>query len=310
MHTRAAGSAFIKAYVFSRRHPHARWIAKRVLPAFFAWLRRRGLRDVRAVAEGDVVSFLAWLKTTRNRRGRPFSDDQGRQWLGVLKGFFSFLEAKHLVFANPAAGISLPRVTRLPPPVLNEAQAQRLIEAPASTKVGLRGRAILELLYGTGLRLGECVRLDLADVSLLEGRLLVRSGKGRKDRVVPLVGRAAAALDLYLRDVRPQLSKSPREEALFLSRDGDRLSRSALQMRLREYGQAAALRTRLRTHVLRHTCATHLLRGGADIRYVQRLLGHQDLRTTAIYTQVDVEDLRAVIARAHPRERGWRRAAR
>jgi site-specific recombinase XerD len=281
-----------------------------VLLVFFSWLRKRGLRDVRAVTEGDVVSLLAWLKTTTNRRGQPFSDDQRKRWLSVLKSFFRFLEAKHLVLANPAAGVSLPRVTRLPPPVLSEAQARRLIEAPAQNKVGVRGRAILELLYGTGLRLGECVRLDLADVSLLEGRLLVRSGKGRKDRVVPLVGRAAAALDLYLRDVRPQLAKSPREEGLFLSRDGDRLSRSALQMRLREYGQASGLRTRLRPHVLRHTCATHLLQGGADIRYVQRLLGHQDLRTTAIYTRVTVDDLREVIARSHPRERGWRRAAR
>lgn len=309
MPIRAAGSALVKAYVSSQRHPHARWLAKRVLSVFLPWLRKRGL-DPRAVSEGDIVSFLAWLKTTTNRRGRPFSDEQRHKWLCVLKGVFRFLEAKHLMLRNPAAGVVLPRIERLPPPVLNEAQARRLIETPAETKIGLRGRAILELLYGTGLRLGECVRLDLADVSLLEGRLLVRSGKGRKDRVVPLVGRAAAALDLYLRDVRPQLAESPREEALFLSRDGDRLSCSALQMRLREYGKTAGLRTTLRPHVLRHTCATHLLRGGADIRYVQRLLGHQDLRTTAIYTRVTVDDLREVIARAHPRERGWRRAAR
>jgi len=299
---RADGRSLLREYVQTRRHAHARWRAKRMLTAFLSWLRAGRVR-VCAATEGDVVSFLAGLSSQTNRRGRPFSDGQRQAWLSVVRSFFRFLEERRLVFLDPTKDVRLPRSQRLPPPVLSEQDAQRLMAAPAETTVGLRDRAILELVYGTGLRLSECVRLDLQDLSLLEGRLLVRSGKGGKDRALPLVGRAAAALSFYLREVRPQLARSPREEAVFLARDGERLSRSALQARLGHYGQALGLRMKLRPHLLRHTCATHLLQGGADIRHVQRLLGHKEIRTTAIYTRVSVTDLREVLERAHPRAR-------
>lgn len=309
MPTRAAGSSsLLHGYVEARQargySPHDRFVAERVLPVLFAYLEERGIRDVRAVTEGEVVSFLRSLEGTKNRRGDPFSEGQRADWLGVLRSFFGFLEERRIIFTNPVSGLRLRKPQRLPPPVLSEAQARRLMVAPfAGSRIGQRDRAILDLLYGTGLRLGECLRLDLEDVDLYEGQLLVRKGKGKKDRMVPLVGAAAKALDLYLRDVRSWLVRSPREAAVFLSRDGDRLSRTGLQARLRQYGKAIGLKLRLRPHVLRHSCATHLLKGGADIRHVQQLLGHQDLRTTAIYTRVDVEDLRAVIERAHPRGR-------
>lgn len=306
MRTRAGASfcELLRGYLAARRgyDPHDRWRAERILPVFFSWLEKRRLRDARAVGEGDVVSFLAWLGGETDRRGKPVSERFRQEWLATLRSFFAHLLERRLLLMNPAEHVRLPRPARLPSPVLSEARARRLMDAPASTtNVGLRDRAILELLYGTGIRLGECVKLELQDVSLSEGRLLVRNGKGKKDRVVPLVGQAAAAVDLYLRDVRPELTKSPREEAVFLSRDGCRLTRTGLQQRLALYGRALGLREKLRPHVLRHTCATHLLAGGADIRHVQRLLGHKDLRTTAIYTRVDVSDLRAVIERAHPR---------
>lgn len=306
MRTRAGASfsVLLRSYLAARRgyDAHDRWRAERILPVFFSWLEKRRLRDARAVGEADVVSFLAWLVGETDRRGNPVSEGFRQEWLATLRSFFAHLLERRFVLMNPAEPVRLPRSARLPPPVLSEARARRLMGAPSSTtNVGLRDRAILELLYGTGIRLGECVRLDLSDVSLLERQLLVRSGKGKKDRVVPLVGQAAAAIDLYLRDVRPELAKSPREEAVFLSRDGCRLTRTGLQQRLALYGQALGLRQKLRPHVLRHTCATQLLAGGADIRHVQRLLGHKDLRTTAVYTRVDVSDLRAVIERAHPR---------
>jgi integrase/recombinase XerD len=171
--------------------------------------------------------------------------------------------------------------------------------------VGPRDRAILEVLYGTGLRVSECVRLDLQDVGLREGQLLVRNGKGKKDRVVPLVGQALLALDRYLREVRHALVRDPKEQAVFLSVIGTRLSPVTLQYQVRRYAKALGLRAK--PHVLRHSCATHLLRHGADVRQIQQLLGHRALETTALYLRVDVSHLAEVVARAHPRERSGRR---
>jgi site-specific recombinase XerD len=161
----------------------------------------------------------------------------------------------------------------------------------------MRDRAILETLYGTGVRIGEAVRTDLQDLDLGQGVLLVRNGKGKKDRVVPISGRAAAALERYMA-VRLDLQKRP-DMALFLSRYGSRLSIVGLRAAVQRHGRAIGLQ--LGPHSLRHACATHLLQGGADIRHVQELLGHRSLMTTALYTKVAIKDLRAVLARSHPR---------
>ncbi len=166
---------------------------------------------------------------------------------------------------------------------------------------GKRDRALLELLYGTGLRMSECVRLDLADVELSVGTVLVRDGKGRKDRVVPLAGRAKEALSTYLSSARPGLARWSEDSALFVARTGTRLSAMSVRVLVREYGRRAGVRASC--HVLRHSYATHLLAGGADIREIQRLLGHQNLTTTALYTRVDRRALAAMLARCHPRER-------
>ncbi|MCU0293551.1 MAG: tyrosine-type recombinase/integrase [Thermoanaerobaculaceae bacterium] len=171
--------------------------------------------------------------------------------------------------------------------------------------MGQRDRAILELLYGTGIRSAECRRLDVTDVQLCEATLLVRDGKGRKDRLLPLPGRAAAALELYLSEARPQLVADSREAALFVSvvRPHRRLGPAGLERLVRCYGRNARLPRPVSPHLLRHACATHLLKGGADVHHVQVLLGHRRLDTTALYTRVEISDLQAVVRRAHPRER-------
>jgi site-specific recombinase XerD len=151
-----------------------------------------------------------------------------------------------------------------------------------------------------------CERLDLKDVQLARGLLFIRSGKGRKDRVVPLVGRAAAALDLYLREARPALLKDPREQALFITRFGTRFRVARIQDLVRSNAKAAGLDIRVTPHTLRHGCATHLLQGGADVRHVQKLLGHASVQTTALYTHVVPGELAKVVTKAHPRERLWR----
>jgi len=179
---------------------------------------------------------------------------------------------RELFLRNPAAGLALPKLKRLPRGVLSEAQARRLMSAPDQwTPWGIRDRAILETLYGTGIRLQECLRLQLPDLDLAQGLLLIRNGKGRKDRVVPVPARAAAALDLYLRDGRPRLLRDSRVRELFLSFRGRGLSPSALSVAMRAYARRAGIAGPVSPHTLRHTCATHLLQGGADIRHVQVL---------------------------------------
>ena len=227
-------------------------------------------------------------------------------YLGAVKRFFSFLERRGVLLRNPASELRAPRVERLPRRPLSVAQARQLFEAPAGSRVERRDRAILELLYGTGIRRGECLRLDLMDLDLAEAALFIRDGKERKDRLVPVPGRARQALDVYLTGVRPELMKDPGEGALFLTTRGTRVSQSLLDLVVRRRARAAGLPRPVSPHVLRHSCATHLLRGGAGVRQVQELLGRRSLQTTALYTRVEVEDLRAVIRRCHPRERAWK----
>jgi integrase/recombinase XerD len=279
--------------------------ARTVIPRLFDHLSREGVGDVRAAREADLVSFIRRMRSWRSRRGEPVAPWTVFGYLTCVRAFFAFLEKRGLTLANPACELLLRKPERLPR-ALSEEDARRLMAAPPYWgAVGPRDRAILEVLYGTGIRLGECVRLDLQDVALQEGRLLVRNGKGKKDRVVPLVGQALAALDQYLRGIRHALVRDPGEQAVFLSAIGTRLSATMLQRQVKQYGKALGLR--VTPHMLRHSCATHLLHHGADVRQIQQLLGHRALETTALYLKVDVSYLAEVVARAHPRERPGRR---
>ena len=277
------------------------------LPSLFAHLRAHGVREPRAVREEDLIFFAQTLATRQSARGRALSPVTIGSYLGTVRAFFSFLAKKGVLLTNPAAGLPLPRGRKLPRVALTQAEACRLVETPSVlTAVGQRNRALLETLYGTGIRLSECVRLDLTDVDLGEGTLLVRCGKGRKDRLLPFPAQAAAALDLYLRESRPRLARGASELALFLSRDGRRLKPVSVQFVVWWHAKRAGIRIRISPHMLRHACATHLLRGGAGVRHIQELLGHERLETTAVYTRVEIQDLKDALARAHPRERGRR----
>jgi len=273
-----------------------------VLSLLFAYLRAHRIRDLRAVDEAHLMAFARHLPSHETKFRAPMAPATQALYLGIVRGFFAWLDARNLILRDPATELELPKAKRLPRGVLSEAQARRLMSAPNPwTPWGLRDRAILETLYGTGVRLRECLSLRLSDLDFAERTLLVRNGKGRKDRVVPVPGRAAAAIDAYLRDGRPRLLRDPRVVELFVSFRGKPLSQTALGIALRGYGRAVKIPWPVSPHVLRHTCATHLLQGGADIRHVQVLLGHKNLDTTAIYTRVAVKDLRKVMETRHPR---------
>lgn len=273
---------------------------RQTLPLLFSYLRGRGVRDLRGVTEAHLVAYARELKQRRTRRGTVLSTATQAVRIGAIRRFFGFLERRGFLLHNPAAHLPSPRERWMPRVVLSEKQVERLMETPpARTRSGQRDRAILELLYGTGIRIGECARIDVMDLDLGEGWLLVRDGKWKKDRVVPVAGRAAAAVALYIREVRPSFVHDPQEPALFLSHFGTRLKAGSLYVQIKGHAKAAGLS--ISPHGLRHACATHLLRRGADLRHIQELLGHSHLQTTTVYTRVNVSALREVVDRAHPR---------
>ena len=306
MRIRAAAEAYVGELVARRSSASLLQQTRRALLRLSSHLKERKAFEVRQVEDAHLASFARSLRESRTPRGTLLSIRSQAVYLQRVKSFFSFLERRSLLLRSPASDLVIPSASPLPRVSVSEAQAARLMEEPRSdTDAGQRDRAILETLYGLGLRRGECVRLDLGDVDLSAGTLLVRDGKGRKDRLLPVPGRAAAALGVYLRDVRPRLVRDPREGALFLTAWwGKRLSEVSLSFLLRRHAAAAGI-SKIHPHALRHACATHLLRGGADVRHVQAILGHKKLETTGLYTRVVVEDLRAVFVRSHPRERPY-----
>jgi integrase/recombinase XerD len=300
--------AFVEDLRVRRYSPASERFMRNSLPRLFAFLTDQGVSHSRDVTEAHLVAFARALEEARTRHHQaPLAPMTRWNYLRAARSFFTFLARRGLLLHNPAAELPLPKPHYLPRRVLTVRQAARLMTAPSPwTHLGQRERAILEVLYGSGIRRGECARLDVSDADLVQGTLLVKDSKGKRDRLVPLPGRAAAAIDVYLRDSRPELLKDPSEKALFLSYTtasrGRRLSASALCRIVAKHSSAAKL-PHVHPHALRHTCATHVLQGGADLKHVQELLGHRSIASTVTYTRVGVRDLLEIFERAHPRER-------
>jgi integrase/recombinase XerD len=274
-----------------------------------AWLEVRGVVSPQRVTPALLTEYLAHLKdrvTGYNRKTpSPLSVKTLQAEASVLRSFFSWLAARRVLLFNPAQELALAgRTQPLPRTVLTESEVQRLLTAPGTDALGLRDRAILETFYSTGLRRAELAGLDLYDVDQASEVVRVRQGKRGKDRYVPIGARALAVLRRYLHEARPGLVATVREPALFVDAVyGHRLNAKTLNLIVRQRGEAAGIQRRVTPHVLRHTCATHLLQGGADLRHVQAILGHASIATTQVYTRVAVEDLAAVHRRHHPRRR-------
>ncbi len=273
---------------------------RRSVRDFFHYLSAEGIPSLGDVTREVVTAYQLALQTRdAPRKGAPYAASTQVGMLAGLRTFFSYLVRSGQALADPTVHVSYPRAAKRLPRVLSVPVMRTLLRAGDDTPLGLRDRAMLELLYGSGLRGGELVRLTLADVDLTASTVLVREGKGAKDRMVPLGARARAVLVAYLEEARPALA-TDKSTALFVGCRGTFGARQ-LRRRLRELGQR--LGVNLFPHVVRHTCATHLLKGRADIRQIQRLLGHESLATTERYTRVEVSDLSAVIRRCHPREK-------
>jgi integrase/recombinase XerD len=277
------------------------------LSQLLTWLKERGIEQASAVTHRVLTDYLVHLKsrhTAYNRpRPSPLSVTTLAAQVSVVRSFFAWLALRRFLLFNPAEGLRLGRRTGLlPRTVLTVAEMEVLLTAPGRDALGLRDRAMLETLYSTGLRRAELCGLDRYDLDIPGETVMIRRGKGGRDRVVPIGAHALAALRRYLNESRPELVGRSKEPALFLaSISHRRLNVKTLNLIVRKHAEAARLGRRVTPHVLRHTCATHLLQGGADLRHVQAILGHASVATTQIYTRVAIEDLIDVHRRHHPR---------
>ena len=270
---------------------------RRDLTKFQGFAEKRKL-SLRSVSRDDLVDFLAGLY-----RQKLESRTVARH-LVTLRNFFRFAQVHDMVAADPSINLESPKIRRSLPGYLRLEEVERLLNQPdAKTALGLRDRAMLEVLYSTGLRVSELIAVRVNDLDARTG--CVRCiGKGDKERLVPVGRRALSMVDKYLREARPGLlrqTKIANTPTLFVNRRGGPLSRVGVWKILSAYGRRAGLRAALTPHMLRHSFATHLLEGGADLRSVQLMLGHSDISTTQIYTHVVEERLKQIYKAHHPR---------
>jgi integrase/recombinase XerD len=270
---------------------------KRDLVKFDAFARKRKL-SLEAISRDDLVDFLAGLY-----RQQLESRTVARQ-LVTLRNFFRFAQIQELISVDPSINLESPKIRRSLPGYLRLEEVERLLEQPdEKTPLGLRDRAMLEVLYSTGLRVSELISLRVSDLDAKVG--CVRCiGKGDKERIVPVGRKALVMVERYLREARPPLcgkGKSAGSPALFVNRRGTALSRVGVWKILSAYGRRAGMRVSIKPHMLRHSFATHLLERGADLRSVQLMLGHADISTTQIYTHVVEERLKQIYKAHHPR---------
>jgi len=271
----------------------------RDLKRFAEFLRKRQKQRLEDVNREDVVDFLSSLYKEK------LDSRSVARFLVSLRGFYKFAMMENMVETDPTENLESPKIRSSLPTYLRVDEINKLLEAPdLATPIGLRDRAMLEVLYSTGLRVSELLNLRISDIDMRMG--CVRCiGKGDKERLVPIGRKAIQAVEQYLAQGRPKFARPsappPHNQVLFLTRIGRRLSRVGIWKILHDYGVRLGLRGRLTPHKLRHSFATHLLEGGADLRSVQLMLGHADISTTQIYTHVVEERLKQIYKAHHPR---------
>lgn len=272
------------------------------LQRFSAWCAERALTRPSEITKPILERYQRWLFHYRRVGGGPISFRSQAMAITSVRAFFKHLARQNLILTNPAADIELPKEERrLPRVVLTIEEAERVLQQPSvKDLLGLRDRAILETLYSTGIRRSELVHLGVYDIDAQRGTLFVRLGKGKKDRIVPVGERALAWVQKYLHEVRPQLVVEPDPGALFLSRLGAQIALASLTDLVRGYVVQSGVGKPGACHLFRHTMATLMLEGGAEIRFIQEMLGHASLATTQIYTRVAIHKLKAIHDATHP----------
>jgi integrase/recombinase XerD len=276
------------------------------LAFFFSWLKESnpGSNKLTDITKDVLSSYQLHLLSVEKKTGGKLSLWSRHSRITALSSFMSWLAKESKILINPAATLQHPRAAqRLPASCLSHREVNRLLAAPdITTHLGLRNRAILEMLYSTGIRNSELRGCKLEDFNRKEAWLTIRQGKGGKDRVVP-IGKAALHFTiLYLEKIRPLFAKGQCCN-LFISRHGEKLHEDTVNQIIGNAAKRAGLKRTVTAHALRHSCATSMLRGRADIRHIQELLGHRSLSSTQIYTKVEIGDLKRVHQHCHPREK-------
>lgn len=269
---------------------------------FVQWAQERGLHQPMQITKAILERYQRHLFYYRKKNGQPLSNHAVQGRLSVLRNFFKWAARKNHILYNPASEIELPRVEkRLPKHILSAAEVETIMaQCDLNDPLGIRDRAILETLYSTGMRRSELAHLKLRELDSDRGTIFIRQGKGKKDRVIPIGDRAIAWINRYLEEVRPSLAREPDEGILFLTHRCQPFNLKGLSTVVRDYIDAANIGKRGSCHLLRHACATLMLEGGADIRFIQALLGHADLSTTEVYTRVSIQKLKEIHTATHP----------
>jgi integrase/recombinase XerD len=278
---------------------------------FVEWCEERGLQRPDDITRAILERYRQHVFHYRRKdNGMPLSFQTQHKRLISVRMFFQWLTRQHHLLYNPASELELPRQEqRLPRHILTVAEVEQVLNAANAGEpagLGVRDRAMMETLYSTGMRRGELVALRIDDVDIVRGTVMIRQGKGKKDRMIPVGNRAVAWIEKYLYVVRPNYIDGEDNGYLFLAKHGEPMSGKQLSGVVKKAIERAALDRFVNTHpnaachLFRHACATHMLENGADIRYIQALLGHADLSTTEVYTRVSIVQLKAVHEKTHP----------
>lgn len=262
---------------------------------YVAFMEKKGVRSIADITPDEVISWLSEL------RGQGLAANSMNRGLAAIRGFHKFLLAERKTGSNPLANIGAAKIWMRLPDTLSREEMNRLLSQPgAGTKSALRDTAMLELMYATGLRVSELISLNMNDINWQVG-YLTTMGKGSKERIVPIGKSAYDCLYRYVQELRPAFLKKRQTDALFLNKSGAAFSRQGFWKIVKKYAAQAGLQKKVHPHTFRHSFATHLMEGGADLRSVQMMLGHADISTTQIYTHVTRERLKEVHRKYHPR---------
>ena len=275
--------------------PHTLDAYRRDLRRFIGFMTERGREDIETVTPEDVLAFIAYL------RGLDLSANSVNRSLAAIRGFYRFLSKERKTLASPVDRLATGKTWMLLPNVLSIQDIDRLLAQPGmNSPAAMRDSAILEMLYATGLRVTELIELTVHSIDWQAGFVVVM-GKGRKERVTPMSRTAYDLLRRYVEEARGALLKGRMSNSLFVNKSGGKFTRQGLWKLVKKYARAAGMEEKVHPHTFRHTYATHLLEGGADLRAVQVMLGHADIATTQIYMHITRDRLKSVHKRFHPR---------
>lgn len=269
---------------------------------FIEWCEERGLSRPQDITKPILERYQRYLFHYRKKNGEPLSTRSQHTHIVPIRAYFKWLTRENYILYNPASEIDLPRLEkRLPKHVLNQQEAELILSQPdLNTVFGIRDRAILETLYSTGIRRMEVIHINLYDIDADRGTLMVRQGKGKKDRMIPVGERALQWMTKYRDEIRPELTMPNDDGTLFLTNLGEAFTRNRMTQLVRDYVKAADIGKEGSCHLFRHTMATLMLENGADIRFIQAMLGHANVSTTQIYTQVSIRQLKEIHTATHP----------